>query len=201
MLNFTSKTTTPLSSSTQDNDIDKAKIEKATLPITNPGEMDKKSESDELIWFGPSPPDVHQPPMMFSPSPLRPMTSNIKIGGNDHARIHLSAFGGHTPSPDGLAADTGAPDLRQITDDDDEILPFTPGTPLKMKGWSALVDTPSCGKAEQNNGFYNPYGGIESPEDDGQPIPFDEETFGRKDTFRDLVERAGHAAVRRRKAS
>ncbi|WWC93473.1 hypothetical protein V866_000308 [Kwoniella sp. B9012] len=216
--------------------------------------------SPAKITPGGSPPDVHHPPLMISPSPLRPLTEHVKVDWNDPLSVDSSALGEctslayykplsslnrssypnskpdsqdlsanstctaiirrvliHHPIPNQTVDQPRLIDLRRIGAQADclspidtarvgptpqvmeELLPFTPGLPEKMKGWSNNLDEPSSRiEPSQSQDLIDE---LQDKEDDGDTVQVDFQIFGGQDSLQQLVEKTGRAALKKRNIS
>ncbi|OCF57555.1 hypothetical protein L486_05013 [Kwoniella mangroviensis CBS 10435] len=215
--------------------------------------------SPAKITPGVSPPDVQHPPLMVSPSPLRPLTEHVKVDWNEPLGIEPTASGECTslayykplsslnrssypdskPNSQDLSAESTCTaiigrvlihpipnqnvdqarliDLKRIgaqtdclspidtaqvlptPDEIEELLPFTPGLPEKMKGWSNHLDeTPSRIDSSQAQDLIDE---LQVKEDDEDTVQFDLETSGGQDSLQQLVEKTGRAALKKRNIS
>ncbi|WWD02274.1 hypothetical protein V865_000313 [Kwoniella europaea PYCC6329] len=215
--------------------------------------------SPAKITPGVSPPDVHHPPLMISPSPLRPLTEHVKVDWNDALDVDSSALGECTslayykplsslnrssypdskPDTQDLSASSTCTaiirrvlihlipnqnvdqprliDLRRIgaqadchspietaqvaptADEIEELLPFTPGLPEKMKGWSNHLGGPSSQiDPSQSQDLIVE---LQDMEEHENAVQFDLQTSGRQDSLQQLVEKTGRAALRKRNIS
>ncbi|WVQ68374.1 uncharacterized protein L199_006581 [Kwoniella botswanensis] len=231
---------------------------RAGAAATRVGANDREI-SPAKITPGVSPPDVHHPPLMISPSPLRPLTEHVKVDWNDLLDVDSSALGECTslayykplsslnqssypdskPDSQDLSASSTCTaiigrvlihpfpnqnvdqprliDLRRIGAQTDclspidtaqvaptpdeivELLPFTPGLPEKIKGWSNNLDEPSSRiEPSQSQDLIDE---LQDKEDDGDTVQVDFQVFGGQDSLQQLVEKTGRAALTKRNIS
>ncbi|WRT68514.1 uncharacterized protein IL334_005490 [Kwoniella shivajii] len=211
------------------------------------GSKAEKEIENEESWLCSLPLD--KPPEVISPSPTRPPTVMIISPSGKERKQYFPSMEEFTSlsysqtqsAPSDGQTSTSSCTISALTmhylkpfippndhedaiavfnETDFEIMPFTPGTPDKMKGWSRSfspwtssqennVDSPisnpdfiATPRIPIDHPFLlrqmttnNEAGGTEVHEDEHM---FDRGTFGEKNIMRDLVERTGRVAVERR---